>query len=366
MLKKIKIEGFKSIKSQEIEMKPINVLIGANGGGKSNFIKSFEFLSKIIDGELQDYVAKRGIDSILYFTRKATSKIDFLLTFANKYNKSGNYYGISLTPSVDDRLIISKEYTKHEDEEISLAKIGDKESKIYESLDNSVARYTLKCLKGLKVYHFEDTTDESFLKQSCDVDSNLSLENNGSNLPAILYRLKTSKNKNYNFAYKKIIQVINLVAPFFKDFVLEPNESNNIRLRWKHSKTNYIFDVSAFSDGTLRFIALTTLLLLPLDLIPNTIIIDEPELGLHPMAINTIAELIKSLSKQDKQIIVASQSINFINNFEAEDLIVVDRKNEESTFRRIDKKEIKNWINDFSIGDIWDMNIIGGNPNDYE
>ena len=365
MLKKIKIDGFKSIKSQTVDMEPINVLVGGNGGGKSNFVKSFEFLSKIVEKDLQDYVGMRGIDSILYFGRKNTSKINFELKFCNEANKDGNIYNISLTPTNDDRLIISKEYSEYKGAKISLADNNDKESKISKS-DNKICKYTFKCLKGLKVYHFEDTTDKSPLKQSCNVNLNLSLESNGSNLPAILYRLKESEKNEYNFAYNKIIDTIQLVSPFFKDFILEPNESDIIRLRWKHSKTNNIFDVSAFSDGTLRFIALTTLLLLPLELIPNTIIIDEPELGLHPMAINVIAELIKSLWKQDRQIIVSSQSISFINNFEAKDLIVVDRINEESVFRRIKEDEVKNWLNDFSIGDIWDMNIIGGNPNDYE
>lgn len=365
MLKKIKIEGFKSIKNQTVDMEPINVLVGGNGSGKSNFIKSFEFLSKIVNRDLQDYVAIRGIDSILHFGRKNTSKINFELKFCNEANKDGNIYNTSLISTIDDRLIIFEEYSEHKGVRISLADSGDRESKISES-NNKICKYTFKCLNGLKVYHFEDTTDNSPLKQSCNINLNLSLENNGSNLPAILYRLKTSENKDYNFSYEKIVKTINLIAPFFKDFVLEPNESDNIRLRWKHSRTNDIFDVSAFSDGTLRFIALTTLLLLPLDLIPSIIIIDEPELGLHPMAINMLAELIKSLSKQDRQIIVSSQSISFINNFEAKDLIVVDRIDDESIFRRIKEDEVKNWLDDFSIGDIWDMNVIGGNPNDYE
>jgi len=372
VLKKIRIEGFKSIKNQEIELKPLNVLIGANGSGKSNFIKAFEFLNKVVKKELQDYVAQRGAGSFLYFGTKNTFKINFELEFGNKNKINDNTYKLSLTPRTDDKIVIGQEYCKYKNITEILAENGDKESKMLEK-NERICKYTYACLKNIKVYHFEDTTDQSPLKQTCNVELNTSLESNGNNLPAILYRLKTSKNENYNFSYQKIAQTINLVAPFFKDFVLEPNESNNIRLRWKHSRNNEIFDVSSFSDGTLRFIAITTLLLLPSELIPNIVIIDEPELGLHPMAIKVITELAQSLARQDKQLILSSQSITFINQFASEDLIVVDKKidttnenNEESVFKRISEDDVKEWIEDFSIGDIWNMNIIGGRPNNYE
>ena len=106
-----------------------------------------------------------------------------------------------------------------------------------------------------------------------------------------------------------IRRTVQLVAPFFDDFFLEPLALNEdtIRLEWRHRGSDGYFDAASLSDGTLRFIALATLLLQARELHPSVILLDEPELGLHPSAITILASLIKQTSTET-QIVVATQS----------------------------------------------------------
>ena len=116
------------------------------------------------------------------------------------------------------------------------------------------------------------------------------------------------------------------------------------------------------SDGTLRFICLTTALLQPDP--PSAIIIDEPELGLHPYAIEILAELIEATARKT-QLIVSTQSPALLDYFEPKDIIIVNRKKGASVFERLNKEDLSTWLKDYSLGDLWRKNIIAGGP-DYE
>ena len=141
------------------------------------------------------------------------------------------------------------------------------------------------------------------------------------------------------------METIRLIAPYFDDFVLEPQEGNEeqIVLRWRQTGCEDVFNASQLSDGTLRFICLTTLLLQPHELQPATIIVDEPELGLHPYAITIFSEIVRQLSNE-KQIIISTQSVELLNEFDVEDVIVVDRSDTGSEFRRLDPEQLKLWL----------------------
>ena len=155
--------------------------------------------------------------------------------------------------------------------------------------------------------------------------------------------------------------MVRLVAPFFDDFSLRPLPENKdlIKLEWMERNSDYPFLASHLSDGTLRFICLATVLLQPDP--PDLILIDEPELGLHPYALNILADLIKSASTKS-QIVISTQSVSLVNQFEVEDILVVDRYNGETTIRRLVEEELVDWLNDYSLGELWEMNIFGGKP----
>jgi predicted ATPase len=197
------------------------------------------------------------------------------------------------------------------------------------------------------------------MKQEHNISNNTALQLDASNLAAFLYRLKNQFSRNYN----DIVQTVKLIAPFFDDFILEPQEYNEelIVLRWKQRGCEDVFNASQLSDGTLRFICLTTLLLQPDKLQPDTIIVDEPELGLHPHAITMFAEMVRQISAE-KQIIISTQSVELLNEFDVEDVIVVDRNGKGSEFRRLAEEELSIWLEeDYALGDLWKKNILGGN-----
>ncbi len=355
ILTNIEISGFKSIKEMNLDLNPINIIIGQNGAGKSNFINIFKLLNRIVKKELQLYTEiNGGADRFFYFGTKVTDKIYIKISF-----NSGNDYELVLRPAVPNTIFIETETVRYNPKKNYDSLGGGLESKIGNT-NSYKAKYVKQYLQGARIYHFHDVSDNSPIKKTCSISDNLFLQSQADNLPAMLYFFK----KNYEYEYRKIVSVINMVAPFFQDFVLEP-ENKNIILRWKHVGYDKVFDVYDLSDGTLRFIALVTLLLQPNNFIPHTIIIDEPELGLHPYALRILAELFQNVTKKGKQIIATSQSVEFINEFNYKDIIITDRRGEKSYFRHLEEDEIKQWINDFSIGDIWKKNIIGGTPNDY-
>ncbi len=188
-----------------------------------------------------------------------------------------------------------------------------------------------------------------------DDDDDDYLRFDAANIAPFLYDLK----KKEQDVYQQIVDTIRLVAPFFDDFILKPNENEKVRLRWKQKGSDYPLKPHHLSDGTLRFICLTTVLLQPRP--PSTIIIDEPELGLHPYAIVILAELIQATSRKT-QVIVSTQSPALVDCFEPEDIIVVNRKNGASVFERLNKHELSSWLEDYSLGDLWRKNIITGVP----
>lgn len=335
-LRKIQISGYKSIKKCNLDLNKINVLIGSNGAGKSNFISALSLLQKVLNKELQITVAQSGVNSMLYNGRKETEEIYLQAYFNN------NSYGFYLIPTDDNRIVFRQEFYGFNDYE-GLVASGHEESKWDRGVSNNINGYVRPILKkqNWRVYHFHDTGRSAKVKQEHNISNNQVLMNDAGNLAAFLYRLKN----NYEKSYNQIIGTIQLIAPYFKDFVLEPQESNSeqIILKWQQKGCDDIFNVSQFSDGTLRFICLATLLLQPQALQPTTIIVDEPELGLHPYAITIFSEMVKQLS-DEKQIIVSTQSVELLNEFDVEDVIVVNRSDEGSIFKRLDIDELGAWL----------------------
>lgn len=343
-LKQIQLKGFKSIRNINLKLKHLNVLIGANGVGKSNFISFFRFMNKLVQKDLQFFVAQQGgADRFLHFGRHVTDAIEIELLFNNS-----NSYVCSLVPDQTGGIIFKHEYYQEDSFKTDLANIGDKESNFKVS---NIAAY----LSDWQVYHFHDTSDTAKIKQSGIIYDNERLRPQAENLAAFLYSIQGS------FEYNRIVETIQRVAPFFHDFILKPEKtsSDHIRLRWKHRGTDEYFDANAFSDGTLRFICLTTLLLQPV--LPSMILLDEPELGLHPYAMQLLAGMMRSVAHKT-QIITSSQSVTFANQFEWQDLIIVEEQNNATQFKLLDEEQIKTWLDDYRIGDLWEKNLIGGTP----
>ncbi len=348
----------------DFELKDINILIGANGAGKSNFISFFKFLKYVVGGSMQSYIAQKGgAESFLYFSKKKSPNMaqGIMIKDSDLFVR----YMFTLIPTNNDSFIFENESVKFNFIDSYPWKMLPAKSRpdVYESEltkfdrnekgDGVIKRY----LDTLRIYHFHDTSDTAIVKGFCEIDDNERLREDASNLAAFLFYLQ----KQHPVHFGRIEKTIRMVAPFFDRFNLRPspNSPERIRLEWREVGSDKYFNAHHLSDGTIRMICLATLLQQP-DL-PATIIIDEPELGLHPFALNILGGLVRTAS-QKTQLLISTQSVTFINNFSPDDVIVVERSNGQSEFRRLDAKQLENWLEEYTLGEIWEKNIIGGRP----
>ncbi len=361
-LKRLTVRGFKSIRALEnFELRSLNVLIGANGAGKSNFISLFRMLAELIEGRLQLFVRDEdGPDALLFGTRKRTPQMDVEFYFGR------NGYLVSLK-AAGDTLVFLREATWFRGDFAKrthpLAS-GHVEARLPETRGDTFAPYVRNAISSWRVYHFHDTSAAALVRHAQPARDNLRLKPDASNLAPFI-RLLRERHKGY---YDRIVQTVRLVAPFFEDFVYREEPGERIDLEWFDvTDPDTPFGPRQLSDGTLRFICLAVLLLQPASLQPDTILLDEPELGLHPYALNVLAGMLKQAAEA-KQVIVSTQSVELINALEPEDIVVVDRRAAESrqmaesTFGRLKQNELADWLKEYTLGELWKKNIIGGRP----
>lgn len=363
-LDSISVWGFRSIASiDKLSLRPINVIIGPNGAGKSNFIGVFSFLHAIREGRLREYVIKAGgADRLLHFGSKTSPKMIIDISFAGGQNR----YRIDLRSAETDELIPESEMVFYWDQQRfpsgpfgqALPRTGN-EAAIANGTTSGIAEYIRRHLDRWRLYHFHDTSSTSPLKKTADLNDNRYFRADGANLASFLFLLR----ERYSVQYQLIRRTVQRVAPFFDDFILAPQQLNpdKIRLEWKHKSSDGYFDVSSLSDGTIRFIALTTLLLQPRELRPSVVLIDEPELGLHPYAVAMLAALVRQAS-ESTQVVMSTQSPQLLDHFEPEDVLVAGLVGGGTQFTRLDPLALQGWLEDFSLGQLWEKNEIGGRP----
>ncbi|MDR0610597.1 MAG: AAA family ATPase [Planctomycetaceae bacterium] len=362
-LNRLTIRGFKSIKNlDDFELRDINILIGTNGAGKSNFIDFFRMIRAIIDQRLGAHTIKHGGADGFFFNGPSTTKnIHAELMFGD------NGYRFTLEPTVDEQFMftIEENYDKGGlfDDWQPIGK-GHAEAQLPNEKNQSgaggshhdVAYFVYNTINSWQVYHFRDTSDTAAMRRSESVDDCVKLRSNGSNIAPYLHWLREEERDAYN----KIVDHVKLVAPFFDDFLLtlrkNDKKSLKVKLDWKQKNSDFPMQPYHFSDGTIRFICLATVLTQSNP--PSVIILDEPELGLHPFAISVLAGLIQ-VAAEKTQLIVSTQSTLLLNHFSPNDVIAVDRKGgETSTFRRLDEEQMSCWLENYTFGELLEKNIL--------
>jgi predicted ATPase len=355
-LQSVVVEGFMSIRSASVEVRDLNVLVGANGAGKSNFIRILGMLGRIVDGELGLFVGLSGGASALLYGGAGVS-----MRIRLEVQSAVGRYSAVLVPAAGDALIFESESVWPKPPVLASYELhGHRESLLSiqspEPLIADAARPLIEVLSGCRVYHFHDTSLNAPVKQQGYISDNRRLHPDARNLAAVLLRLR----ERDRVSYARIVATIKQIAPFFRDFVLEPEiAEDRVRLRWRQEGSDIVFPSDALSDGTLRFICLAVLLGQPE--LPGLIVLDEPELGLHPFAIVHLAEMLRTASR-DRQVLIATQSVTLMNQFEFDDLIVVERRGGSSVFERPDPVGLRDWLEEYSLGDLWEKNILGGRP----
>jgi len=366
MLRRVILKGFKSIKEMDIELRALNVLIGANGAGKSNLVSFFKLLNEMMAGRLQQYIGTSGrAQSLLHFGPKVTQQIEARLEF--EVSNGVDTYTMRLFHAAGDTLVFADEelsflQTGYTSPKVVPLDAGHQETRIGEKADKGepTARAIRRILNRCRVYHFHDTSPTARVRQYCYIGDNRWLMPDAGNLAAVLLRLRE---ENGALAYQRIVKTIRLIAPFFDDFELEPSGPNkkDVILNWREKGSDQVFGPHQFSDGTLRAICLVTLLMQPEDELPDLIIVDEPEIGLHPYALNVVAALFGQAWRHT-QVLISTQSSSLLDNFDPEDVIVVNREGKESLFERLNPAELEAWLEEYSLGEVWEKNVIGGGP----
>lgn len=353
----IEIEGFKSIARARIELRSLNVLIGANGSGKSNFVSVFEFFLRVGQRGLQQMVSLRGgPERFLRFGRKVTGELKLAAQF-------GNVRWEGVFASTDANQLLLTENTRGPagyvgtgatpqflQPESDLADAARRDPK-------SDAALVWRAMEGVRVFHFHDVSREARLKQPVALSDDRLLHPDAGNLAAILLRMQKDSPRDY----ERVLKTIRLIAPFFRDFELRP-ANGVVSLGWSEAGVDTSFDAHSLSDGTLRFICLVVMFFQPER--PQVFVIDEPELGLHPAAIQVLTGLFRSVTQEfGVQIVAATQSTVMVSQFVPEDIVVVERSERDgSTFRRLNEADLAGWLDGYSLGDLWEKNLLGGRP----
>lgn len=372
-LSRIHVQGFRSLRDVDLEVRDLNVLIGANGTGKSNLIEFLALLQRLLTFDLQVHVTRKGgASALLHYGAKRTPELR--ATLVGESGERSITYELALVPAEPDRFAIQSESLAGTNRasdvvEESIRSSGGFESRVREIETDDVPTRTMVTgfadfIDGMQLFHFHDTTSTARIRTTHDLRRRRFLAGDGGNLAAFLYGLRSTHRPHYD----AIVSTVRLAVPYFTDFVLEPEPENpsSILLHWRDRNPDYVFGSHQLSDGSLRAIALITALMSPQEMLPSLVVIDEPELGLHPSAVGLIGSLIKAVAMK-RQVIVATQSSTLVAEFRPEDVVVVERDEDEagygeSTFERLSPEALGDWVKDYDLGTLYEMNVTGGGP----
>jgi predicted ATPase len=363
----VHIAGWTSIKDQTLELTPLTVAIGANGAGKSNLLSLFRLLNALFarTSDLRSHVARHGFaDSLLHYglrqTPVAELEVDFqTVTDDTRYLARWAAAAGGSLIFVDARVEFLR--TGSSAPQVVPLGAGHTETNLVRAAEdgNRTAAITLGLLRSCRLYHFHDTSEHSTARAPGYTEANRFLYPDAGNLAAMLYLFR----EKHPAAYRRIAATVRQMVPDFQDFVLEPSNLNEsqILLKWTQKGWDYEFGPHQLSDGSLRFMALSTLLLQPAENLPLLLALDEPELGLHPAALVILAGMAKAASLHC-QVVFATQSSLFLDQFEPEDVVVVDRRSGATEFLRLSCEKLAAWRQEYTLGEIWEKNIVGGGP----
>lgn len=365
-LDQITLKGFKSIRElTDFKLHKLNVLVGANGAGKSNLVDFFRLLRAMADAGLQSFVTNSGgADGFLFNGPKETKQISAHLEFGL------NQYRFTLEPTVSGEMMIREEAVCYSGGEWPSDWHsyggGIKESRLKTWKDRksnwgnyvSAEAHVYNTVSSWMVYHVHDTSSTAPMRRDCSAREFRELRSDAGNVAAFLMKIREENAARY----QRIRETIQLIAPFFDDFLFEPQmkgDSELVRLEWRQQGSSFPFQPWQLSDGTIRFICLATALLQPNP--PSTVVIDEPELGLHPYALEVLAQLLKE-SAQRTQLVISTQSAPLLNQFEPQEVVVVERMEGASHFRRLEAEPLAEWLKEYALGELLQKNVIEAGP----
>lgn len=338
-LKQLTVKGYKSLGNVSLDFNNINVLIGSNGSGKTNFLSVFQLLRAVFSGRLAEFGRQHDAQSLFFNGLKATDAIELAVTAEDAVYKA------ALSATDVGSLHLHREQLTIPESDLLRDDITEEMCRLIQPA-------------SWAVHHFHDTSRSARIRQKHAVADCECLQEDGANLAAFLHRLK----KHWNAEYGDIVRAMQRISPDFEGFVLAPEEGNEemIQLKWRQKGSDCLWNASHLSDGTLRFLCLATLMLQPEPLMPAVLVVDEPELGLHPFALTVFAELIRRAAVSH-QVVISTQSAELLNEFFVEEIVVANRGPKGTVLRRLHEEELASWLQeDYSLAELWQKNAFGG------
>lgn len=369
---RIQVQGFRSLKSVDLSLGRVTVLIGPNGSGKSNLLSFLRMVPLMRTQSLRRFVGEAGgASALLHYGPKTTKEMKLRLDF----NQAGetHTYAATLGYAANDTLLFIDETVEHrtatEPDAKGFVRLGGGYAESILGADahqpSPIVRNVRWWLSQMNFFHFHDTSATSALRQNARQAEDKYLRSDGSNIAVVLRRLANSEAPEDIASWKRIGMLLRQIAPYIKrlepELVDPANPTNSaVRLRWVDDH-DYTFGVHDLSDGTLRALALITALSQPVSRLPAFVTIDEPELGLHPAAITLLIGLVRSVAPHC-QIVLATQSPALLDHFMADEVVVAERHDGATSFRQLDAEKLKAWLEDYSLSELFDKNILGGRP----
>ena len=393
MITHLHLESFKSFKSLDFELKPLNVVIGPNGSGKTNFLDFFRFLSEAMSNHLADAIYNRGGLWRLSFGGSRdplTFRLGLLMRTEEDPEDPDLRIDLSYTCEIrpyDNQYEIfaerfggSQRSRKHGDKDWDKALL-DKMAReglpklsadatplvSYPELALSSRR---AAVDGFADVFVQDTRNIQWVSNSLMgpdavgrrpsyTRSDSLLLPDGDNLSSVLHFL--SNDPQHRETRERLLDVLRIAYPDFEDLSFRAPAQGQVILSWKDKRLKDAFDANFLSDGLLRFLSLLVVLLNPRP--PSLILIDEPEVGLHPSLIGLIGELLVDASTRT-QLIVATHSPQLLNELQKEHICVVetDKEGASTITRASEKPDIDAWLKNFTLGETWLQGNLGGKP----
>ncbi len=362
---RVEVRGYRSLKDVSLELGPLTCLIGPNGAGKSNILHFLRMLAFMRGGDLRRFVALNGgASSLLSRVRPSTHTMSWQVEANDDHGAV--IYSAELIRA-QERLVFTRESVSGRTADgqprvtPSLG-VGHDESKLREvARSHKLTSLVRDAMDQINFYHFHDTGPNSPLRSNSRREDDRYLRSDGSNLAAVLFARLHSGKPDQRASWTMLTSLIQRIAPYIRSLEPTVNDDNTtVRLDWT-DEAGERYGVDAFSDGTLRTLALFTALSQPSSKLLSFITIDEPELGLHPAALYVLIELIRSRSR-DFQVLLATQSPALLDLLQPSEVVVVERQDSGSTFRRLDAEALQDWLDDYRLSDLYDRGVLGGRP----
>ena len=370
-LSSLTLEGYKSFRKETIDFGDVTVLLGANGAGKSNLVSFFGMLGFLSTGALQEFIGRAGhSDSMLFGGRKTTPQLRAAVEFVrddSAGDERRNTYRMRLGDAAPDTLIFLDERACYSHSGVSQPHVllgsGHRESRLREEahLGSKTCGVLHYLLSGCRAFHFHDTSPQANIRRHHYIEDDRYLRHDAGNLGPYLYALEQTRPD----CYRRVVETVRLVFPAFGDFRLAPSTArpHHLLLNWhEKDRSDHLFGPHQLSDGSLRFMALATLFLQPPEKLPNVIVLDEPELGLHPYAISVLAAMVRAAATR-VQVVLATQSPRLVDEFEPHQIVVLETEDGAGTRRRpLNPSGLAEWLEEYSLGELWEKNLLGRQP----